>query len=85
MNRVIILLAIFSFVFCRITKIETSYQDSTTIVEFHKNGKVKAKGTKISKFKHGKWYYYNEKGMLVNVERFNFGRKLWLKRLKQTY
>ena len=53
-----------------------SYGDSTVVNAFHKNGSLKFEGTKIKRFKHGKWLYYNEKGFLVKTEKYHHGRKV---------
>ena len=52
-----------------------SVQDSTKVVEYYMNGKVKVEGIKINRFKHGKWLYYNERGILFKTEEWYYGRK----------
>ena len=76
MKKIILLLFTISLMFGQITKIETNYGDSTRVVEFYKNGKIKLEGSRLAKFKHGKWYYYDEIGMLVKVEKYHHGRKV---------
>ena len=52
-----------------------SSQDSTKVVEYYMNGKVKVEGIKINKFKHGSWKHYNEKGMIIKTEKWHHGKK----------
>tara|TARA_R100001082_G_scaffold81816_1_gene48740 strand:- start:216 stop:458 length:243 start_codon:yes stop_codon:yes gene_type:complete len=52
-----------------------SSQDSTKIVEYYMNGKVKVEGIRINKFKHGDWKHYNERGMIIKTEKWHYGRK----------
>ena len=52
-----------------------SSQDSTKVVEYYMNGKVKVEGIKINKFKHGSWKHYNEKGMIIKTEKWHYGKK----------
>ena len=76
MRSIIICFLAISFMLGQITRIETDYGDSTTVKAFHENGKVKFEGIKIRKFKHGKWYYYDDKGFLLKVEKYRHGRKV---------
>ena len=52
-----------------------SSQDSTKVVEYYMNGKVKVEGIKINRFKHGSWKHYNEKGMIIKTEKWHYGKK----------
>ena len=52
-----------------------SSQDSTKVVEYYMNGKVKVEGIRINKFKHGDWKHYNERGMIIKTEKWHYGRK----------
>ena len=52
-----------------------SSQDSTKVVEYYMNGKVKVEGIRINKFKHGDWKRYNENGMIIKTEKWHYGRK----------
>ena len=52
-----------------------SVQDSTKVVEYYMNGKVKVEGIKINRFKHGSWKHYNEKGMIIKTEKWHYGKK----------
>ena len=52
-----------------------SSQDSTKVVEYYMNGKVKVEGIKINRFKHGSWKHYNEKGMIIKTEKWHYGNK----------
>ena len=52
-----------------------SFQDSTKVVEYYMNGKVKTEGLKVNKFRHGNWKYYNEKGMIIKTEKWHYGKK----------
>ena len=52
-----------------------SVQDSTKVVEYYMNGKVKVEGIKINRFKHGCWKHYNEKGMIIKTEKWHYGKK----------
>ena len=76
MRKIIIMFLVAGFMLGQITKIETDYGDSTIVNGFHKNGSLKFEGTKIKKFKHGKWYHYDEKGFLVKTEKYHHGRKV---------
>ena len=76
MRKIIIMFLVVGFMFGQITKIETDYGDSTVVNAFHKNGSLKFEGTKIKRFKHGKWYHYDEKGFLVKIEKYHHGRKV---------
>ena len=73
----IILLIVFSFIYSEafITAIRTDYGDSIRVVEYHKNGKIKTKGLKIKKFRHGKWYYYDNKGFIIKIEEYKNGKR----------
>ena len=74
----IILLIVFSFIYSEafITAIRTDYGDSTRVVRYHENGKIKTKGLEINNFRHGKWYYYDDKGFLAKIESYKNGRRL---------
>ena len=52
-----------------------SFQDSTKVVEYYMNGKVKVEGIRINKFKHGSWKHYNENGMIIKTEKWHYGKK----------
>ncbi len=52
-----------------------SSQDSTKVVEYYMNGKVKVEGIKINRFKHGSWKYYDENGMVIKTEKWHYGKK----------
>ena len=52
-----------------------SSQDSTKVVEYYMNGKVKVEGLKVNKFRHGNWKHYNEKGMIIKTEKWHYGKK----------
>ena len=52
-----------------------SFQDSTKVVEYYMNGKVKVEGIKINRFKHGSWKHYNERGMIIKTEEWHYGKK----------
>ena len=73
MNIVILIL---SFTFGSFTRFETSYGDTTKVAEFHDNGQVKFKGTKVHKLRHGKWFYYDENGFPFKIERYYYGKKV---------
>ena len=64
-----------SLIFILIMNLLFSVQDSTKVVEYYMNGKVKVEGIKINRFKHGKWLHYNEKGMIIKTEEWYYGRK----------
>ena len=52
-----------------------SFQDSTKVVEYYMNGKVKVEGIKINRFKHGNWKHYNDRGMIIKTEEWHYGKK----------
>ena len=64
-----------SLIFILIMNLLFSVQDSTKVVEYYMNGKVKVEGIKINRFKHGSWKHYNEKGMIIKTEKWHYGKK----------
>ena len=76
MKKIVIIIGGVGLMFGKITKIETDYKDSTVVRAFHDNGKLKFEGIKIKKFRDGKWKHYDEKGNLVKIENYKFGRKI---------
>ena len=64
-----------SLIFILIMNLLFSVQDSTKVVEYYMNGKVKVEGIKINRFKHGDWKHYNENGMIIKTEKWHYGRK----------
>ena len=52
-----------------------SSQDSTKVVEYYMNGKVKEEGIKINRFNHGSWNHYNDRGMIIKTEECHYGNK----------
>lgn len=72
----LICILVLGFVIGNFTRFETSYGDTTKVAEFYDNGQVKFKGTKVHKLKHGKWFYYNENGFPIRIERYKYGKKI---------
>ena len=64
-----------SLIFILIMNLLFSVQDSTKVVEYYMNGKVKVEGLKVNKFRHGNWKHYNEKGMIIKTEKWHYGKK----------
>ena len=74
-------LILFSFILCAdldttlLTKITHEYADNTSeVIEFHDNGNVKLKAYYKGKFRHGKWVYYNKRGLFTMIEMYHNGR-----------
>ena len=65
----IIIIALISISLGVVTKFNVTNNDTTKVKNFYKNGQLKTKGLKINKFKCGDWYYYNESGKIIKVER----------------
>tara|TARA_Y100001938_G_C7925026_1_gene346446 strand:+ start:162 stop:395 length:234 start_codon:yes stop_codon:yes gene_type:complete len=76
MIKTILAILMSGIMFGSFTSMQTTYGDTTKVAVFHENGKVKIEGVKIRKYKHGEWRHYNEKGRLVKIDRYNYGRKL---------
>lgn len=51
-------------------------QDTTKVVTYYMNGHIKSQGMEVNKFKHGRWFHYDEKGLIVKAEKYNFGKKV---------
>ena len=86
----IIFITLFVFLFgydekppARVVRIIHEYADSTRIMSFHSNGNMKSEGTKINKFKHGKWKYYDVKGFLLTIETYSNGKNIHTYNLKE--
>ena len=52
-----------------------SFQDSTKVVEYYMNGRVKVEGIKINRFRHGSWKHYDANGMIIKTEKWHYGKK----------
>ena len=50
-------------------------KDTTKVVTYYMNGKIKSQGMKVDRFKHGRWTHYDEKGLIIKAEKYNFGKK----------
>tara|TARA_Y100000593_G_scaffold58612_1_gene108916 strand:- start:527 stop:787 length:261 start_codon:yes stop_codon:yes gene_type:complete len=74
MNRLILFLTITCLCFCSVSKLQTTYGDSTKVSEFYANGKLKIEGVKYKNFRHGKWKAYDDKGNLTKVIIYSFGK-----------
>ena len=73
MVKVIIIIC--SFVFSlSIDAITQVKGDTSKVVTYYKNGTLKSEGTKIKKFRHGSWYYYDEEGYLIKMVKYKNGR-----------
>ena len=62
MNKLILFLTITCLCFCSVSKLQTTYGDSTKVSD--KN------------FRHGKWKTYDDKGNLTKVIIYSFGKIL---------
>ena len=58
-------------------------QDTTKVVEYYMNGKVKSQGMKINKFKHGRWIHFDETGSISRAEKYNYGKRTELYDVEQ--
>jgi len=70
----IIIIALIGISLSAVTKFNVTNNDTTKVNTFYKNGQLKSKGLKINKFKCGYWYYYNENGKILKVEKYKQGR-----------
>lgn len=55
-------------------KITFAQNQTQKVKEYYTNGIIKMKGKKINNNKTGTWFYYTNKGKLLQKERWNKGR-----------
>ena len=67
MKKVIAILMLMGLIFS---------QDTTRVVTQYMNSKIKSDGMEINGFKHGRWMYYSDKGSILKVEKYNYGKSM---------
>ena len=57
-----------------ITEFSITNNDTVFIKRYYESGIIKEKGVEVYRLKQGKWFYYNEKGFPIKIEKYRHGR-----------